>query len=514
MLIPRRLIRTLLPLGAVCASSAFAPNALASVNPGLCHSTSARANIPSNFAVDACFDGSSLTLRNSSELVLDVSKTGSVGNPSRTESDYGLAADALRLKSNDPNIFLPGDQLKFPVGAGSGSVSIRGSSENGFYAIATTVADFFPGKPAAVVGAFTGLVSELDDDFSQYQTCMVGKDWLGQLGCKALRDRNVAFAVGRALVNGGASAIVGAVLAPAEWTKWVNSNVGDVGSFLHDAHTITISAIAGGGQTNAPGSGSGAQPASGEPSGSVSSGAPASLAASEYLVQNATGGIYWRSSPDWNTAEATAGNGFYPGTVIRVICYQSGPADVPGSADRMWEQASWVSGGGHGSGWINEHFIADGSPINQPSPGAPPCQPTSSPTPAATPTQPAAPIPVTAPQATGTPSSPPPSTTSSPAPTPAEQIWAETVGGNSHTWTNYANAGGTQGPTIPGGETVQIACKAQGFQVADGNTWWYRIASSPWSEDYYVSADAFYNNGATSGSLHGTPFVDPAVAEC
>jgi hypothetical protein len=28
------------------------------------------------------------------------------------------------------------------------------------------------------------------------------------------------------------------------------------------------------------------------------------------------------------------------------------------------------------------------------------------------------------------------------------------------------------------------------------------------------SADAFYNDGATSGSLHGTPWVDPAVAHC
>ena len=29
-----------------------------------------------------------------------------------------------------------------------------------------------------------------------------------------------------------------------------------------------------------------------------------------------------------------------------------------------------------------------------------------------------------------------------------------------------------------------------------------------------VSADAFYNNGATSGSLIGTPFIDPAVRDC
>ncbi len=83
-----------------------------------------------------------------------------------------------------------------------------------------------------------------------------------------------------------------------------------------------------------------------------------------------------------------------------------------------------------------------------------------------------------------------------------------------HTWTNYTNAGGTQGPSISSGQTVQIACRLQGFKVADGNTWWYRIDSSPWSNHYYASADAFYNDGQTSGSLHGTPFVDPGVGLC
>ena len=91
---------------------------------------------------------------------------------------------------------------------------------------------------------------------------------------------------------------------------------------------------------------------------------------------------------------------------------------------------------------------------------------------------------------------------------------AETVGGDAHTWTNYTNAGGYQGSSIAAFQTVTIACKLTGFTVADGNTWWYRVASSPWNGQYYVSADAFYNNGQTSGSLHGTPFVDPAVPDC
>jgi hypothetical protein len=101
-----------------------------------------------------------------------------------------------------------------------------------------------------------------------------------------------------------------------------------------------------------------------------------------------------------------------------------------------------------------------------------------------------------------------------PPPPPPPATYNETTGGETHTWTNWTNAGGYEGPTIPSNTTVQIACKLTGFAVADGNTWWYRIALSPWNGAYYASADAFYNNGQTSGSLHGTPFVDNNVANC
>ena len=90
----------------------------------------------------------------------------------------------------------------------------------------------------------------------------------------------------------------------------------------------------------------------------------------------------------------------------------------------------------------------------------------------------------------------------------------ETVGGPTHTWTDYSDAGGSQGQTIGSGATVYVSCAVHGFRVTDGNTWWYRIASSPWSNGYYASADAFYNSGHTSGPLKGTPFVDPAVPLC
>jgi murein DD-endopeptidase MepM/ murein hydrolase activator NlpD len=100
-----------------------------------------------------------------------------------------------------------------------------------------------------------------------------------------------------------------------------------------------------------------------------------------------------------------------------------------------------------------------------------------------------------------------------PRPQPPPPV-AETTGGITHTWSDPSSAGGAAGPVIPSNATVRISCRLTGFRVADGNTWWYRIASSPWNDGFYASADAFYNNGMTSGSLHGTPFVDPQVPAC
>jgi hypothetical protein len=109
---------------------------------------------------------------------------------------------------------------------------------------------------------------------------------------------------------------------------------------------------------------------------------------STFLVMNSSGGIYWRSEPNWAAPEAEPGNGVYEGTTVTVHCHQSGTS-VPGSADTLWELASWATGPGRGEGWLNEHFINDGAPINQAPPGVPACN---VPAPATTPTPPSTPV--------------------------------------------------------------------------------------------------------------------------
>jgi hypothetical protein len=101
-----------------------------------------------------------------------------------------------------------------------------------------------------------------------------------------------------------------------------------------------------------------------------------------------------------------------------------------------------------------------------------------------------------------------------PPPPPPPKTYTEITGeGPTHTFTNYHTESGP-GESIPDNSKIHVTCRAEGMPVEDGNPWWYELASSPYNDLYWASADAFYNGDGTSGSLKGTPFVDPAVPTC
>jgi uncharacterized membrane protein YgcG len=197
-------------------------------------------------------------------------------------------------------------------------------------------------------------------------------------------------------------------------------------------------------------------------------------------VMNAEGGIYWRSAPDWNTPEAIGGNGFYPDTIISVHCYQSGAGNVPGSADTMWEQATDIGGSGSGNGWINEHFINDNQPINQPSPGVPPCN---------------------------VPASPPETTSGG-------RIFSifNAEGGiyyrNSPHW---ADTSATQGVGVYNGDQVQLICGALGDAIGPYNdtAWSYvnnlsRRVGDGWVNEHFINDSALSNQFVVGEPMCGS----------
>jgi transcriptional regulator with XRE-family HTH domain len=91
--------------------------------------------------------------------------------------------------------------------------------------------------------------------------------------------------------------------------------------------------------------------------------------------------------------------------------------------------------------------------------------------------------------------------------------WTETTGTPAHTWADPLQLTGAGTPLGPR-QSVQVLCRVRGYVVEDGDPWWYRLASEPWNSRYYATSDAFYNNGATSGSVDTGVVVDEQVPVC
>lgn len=98
------------------------------------------------------------------------------------------------------------------------------------------------------------------------------------------------------------------------------------------------------------------------------------------------------------------------------------------------------------------------------------------------------------------------------SPVAADATYAEQVGHSGvNTFRNYHNASG-MGQHIDASTTVQVSCKVLDtfIQSANPDGYWYRIASSPWNNEYYSPANTFYNGDPVKGPYtHNTDFGVP-----
>jgi hypothetical protein len=79
------------------------------------------------------------------------------------------------------------------------------------------------------------------------------------------------------------------------------------------------------------------------------------------------------------------------------------------------------------------------------------------------------------------------------------------------TFTNYHNASGL-GAFINAGQTVNVSCKVYDPFIGTVNPdgYWYRIADSPWNNQYYAPANTFMNGDPWNGPYsHNTDFSVP-----
>ena len=125
----------------------------------------------------------------------------------------------------------------------------------------------------------------------------------------------------------------------------------------------------------------------------------------------------------------------------------------------------------------------------------------------------AAPQPGTGQTATPAPTGQPPGPVTSPQPTqPPSTLYQEQEGHHgANTFTSPHNASGV-GTKITPGQYVQVSCKLYDPAITSVNPdgYWYRIASSPWNNQYYAAANTFMNGDPWNGPFtHNTDYNVP-----
>jgi hypothetical protein len=80
-----------------------------------------------------------------------------------------------------------------------------------------------------------------------------------------------------------------------------------------------------------------------------------------------------------------------------------------------------------------------------------------------------------------------------------------------NTFTDYHNASG-MGPRVDAAQWVDVSCKVHDpyIQSVNPDGYWYRIASAPWSNQYYAAANTFMNGDPWNGPYtHNTDWNVP-----
>jgi hypothetical protein len=215
---------------------------------GLCAMSAERGAVPDDFPIAACVDGSDIWLRNLLQVPIGLAVTGDTGTPVTLQPDQGIAAIVTRSLRADALLLMPSDTMRIPVGRGAATVRIANTDAGGVYLVAVTLATFLPfPAPVAIHEAFADLVRSTADALAEYRDCLVGRNWIGQIGCRATLVRQLDQALlldsARVVLQFVPPArLLALLLDSATYLKFVEAQAPAIERIADSARTITQSA--------------------------------------------------------------------------------------------------------------------------------------------------------------------------------------------------------------------------------------------------------------------------------
>lgn len=453
-------------------------------DPTVCRPDDRSVGIPDSFFLDACFDGTYLVVVNRSNIPVYVDLTGDLTNAGKQRYAAGAHYASDIVTQWAPHLLVPDFQMRIKVGAGGGKVSLGYADDTGRkFEMLRQAAPFAPsilGAPDVVADWLT----ESDDAFVQFETCMQkpGQNFLDRAWCSTVYTGDMVFANTRLAVNGvltivGLRQWISILKHFVETGKDLRDLYGDLGRYYASTRTLTV--------------GSG-RAASGTKSATTpSSTGPAPGSSTPQLA------LHGSCTTNGGTITSTSA-GFTPGGRYSIRAwYPNGSAYPLGSG---------AVGTVRGDGTIVWKWPCAGDPA-----GRYGTEVTDTATGRST-----GRVGFTIGSSTSPPPpAPAPAPTTPPPPPPPARTWSEQQGSHgANTFTNPYNASG-MGTKIGAYAWVAVSCKVYAPQIDSANPdgYWYRIASSPWNNNYYAVANTFWN-GDVPGQTPYTHNTDFNVPNC
>ncbi|MGY1804205.1 hypothetical protein ACI78T_13095 [Blastococcus sp. SYSU D00922] len=232
------LVCGVLVLGGVSASPAAAGPA-----PELCALDTARGGVPDEFVVDACADAGALTVRNDQDFPVVATRSGDLGAPVTVRADDSAAAEVLRRVAGTDTLLMPGDVVRWPLGAGPAELVVGLLPDGATPAVVEALDTFLVAvSKSGADGSDTGDdgsddtadESETDASYAAYAEiasttaagvgeradCIERKNFLRVAACDVVTSMAISTAVFSRLPRSTAADVLPLLDDPRDWADW------------------------------------------------------------------------------------------------------------------------------------------------------------------------------------------------------------------------------------------------------------------------------------------------------
>ena len=198
----------------------------------LCIPDTNRGAVPADFVLEACVDGTGMTVRNSLDEAVVVTGRG-VGEPIRISLVRQDSATVLRLVREDEAVLMPGDIIRWPTGRAAASLTVSAFQPSDAEAIVATLDPLLPREgpraiPDAVLQAFADVVEPISAALDERDGCLDGRNFLGAIACDVTTASAISTVLDAEFSRGVAAELAPVVLDRGQWAAWTGIGTADI----------------------------------------------------------------------------------------------------------------------------------------------------------------------------------------------------------------------------------------------------------------------------------------------